>query len=173
VLHAFSVEHACTFQPGLGKSLITSQAVQLDAAGSLACASAGLLPASCKIHATIVYEPDTRGCGLALRTSEDFESGYYIRLEPAQQRLVFDASPRPNDQPFMIGLERSIHLEPSTRIQITVLVEDSICVVYVNGETAMSARMYDLTKGSWGVFVQQGAAKFTDLSLAERMKGSK
>jgi beta-fructofuranosidase len=169
VVQTFSIERACTFQPGLGESRITPQAVELDAAGSLAFAGAGLLPASCKIQATIVYQPDTRGCGLALRTSEDFESGYYIRLEPAQQRLVFDAWPRPGDQPFMIGLERSIHLEPNTPIRITVLVEGTICVVYVNGETAMSARMYDLTAGNWGVFAQQGAARFTDVSLAERM----
>jgi len=168
VLKAFGAERACAFQPGLGKSLITNHAVQLDAPGSLACASAGLLPSSCKIQTTIVYEPDTCGVGLVLRTGGDFESGYYIRLEPAHQRLVFDAWPRPNDQPFMIGLERPIHLEPGTPVQITVLMEDTICVAYVNGETAMSTRMYDLTAGNWGVFVQQGAAKFTSLSLAGR-----
>ena len=171
VLQAYNVSRTCTFQPGLGESLITSQAVNLTASGSLACASAGLLPAACKLQATIVYEPDTRGCGLAIRTSEDYETGYYIRLEPAQQRLVFDAWPRPGDQPFMIGLERSLHLVPGTPVQLTVLVEDTICEVYVNGETAMSARMYDLPEGNWGVFVQQGVARFTDLSLHVRMEG--
>ncbi|MCY2927027.1 MAG: GH32 C-terminal domain-containing protein [Planctomycetota bacterium] len=168
VLRAFGAQRACTFQPGLGGCRISPQAVALDGGGSLACADAGPLPPSCKIEATIVYQPGTHGCGLALRTSDDFESGYYVRLEPAQQRLVFDAWPRPNDQPFMIGLERPLRLEPGTPIRLTVLVEGTICVVYVNAETAMTARLYDLPTGRWGVFVQQGQATFTDVSLAER-----
>jgi beta-fructofuranosidase len=171
VLQAFSVARTRTFQPGPGESLISSREIELNAAGSWACASAGLLPSSCKIGATVAFEADTRGCGLVLRASEDFEKGYYIRLEPAQQRLVFDAWPRPGDQPFMIGLERNIHLEPGVPVQMTVLVEDTICEVYVNGEAAMSARMYDLVAGNWGVFVQQGKARFMEYSLAERMEG--
>ncbi|MCY2931521.1 MAG: glycoside hydrolase family 32 protein [Planctomycetota bacterium] len=168
VVRAFDAERPCTIRPGLGRSQISPQAVALDAAGSLACADAGPLPASCRIEATIVYQPGTHGCGLALRTSDDFESGYYIRLEPAQQRLVLDAWPRPNDQPFMIGLERPLPLEPDTPIRLTVLVEDTICVVYVNDETAMTARLYDLPAGHWGPFVQQGHARLSDLRLAQR-----
>jgi beta-fructofuranosidase len=172
VQDAFSAVRTCTFQPGLGESLITSQIVDLTAPDSLASASGGMMPSSCKLSMTIEYEPDTRGCGLALRTSEDFEAGYYIRLEPAQQRIVFDAWPRPGDQAFMIGLERPLHLAPGESVSITVLVEDSICEVYVNGEVAMSTRMYDITEGNWGVFVQQGAARFTNLHLNEKTEAS-
>ncbi|MHB9033877.1 MAG: GH32 C-terminal domain-containing protein, partial [Anaerolineae bacterium] len=168
VFKAFAQPRTFTFQPGLGESLISSQNVQLTAAESFGCSSAGTLPAAAQIDITITYQAGTRGCGLILHSSEDYESGYYVRLEPEQQRLVFDAWPRPGDQPYMLGLERPLVLSAGQPVRLTVITEGTLGEIYVNDQVAMSVRMYDLAAGNWGVFVQQGSAQFEQFKLHER-----
>jgi beta-fructofuranosidase len=100
-----------------------------------------------------------------LRTSSDFESGYYIRLEPQRSRLVFDAWPRPGDLPFMVGLERPVDSHPDEPIHFIVYLDGSLCEIYVNDCVALSTRMYDHPEGDWGVFVSEGSAEFSDFQL--------
>jgi len=102
-----------------------------------------------------------------LRTGEDSESGYFIRLEPPRNRLVFDRWPRPGDYPFAPELERPIALSGAKPIDLTILVDGSICEVYVDHRIAMSTRMYDHATGGWGCFVMQGEATFEAVALAE------
>lgn len=46
---------------------------------------------------TVVFTDPTKGFEVMLRTSEDFENGYYVRVQPQHQRLVFDAWLRRGD----------------------------------------------------------------------------
>jgi beta-fructofuranosidase len=101
-----------------------------------------------------------------LRCSEDLESGYYLRLEPGRNRLVFDSWPRPGDMPFMVELERPLEVAPGQRVTLQLFVDGTVCEVYAAGKIAMSARLYNLAAGQWGVFVNEGAASFDDLSLS-------
>jgi beta-fructofuranosidase len=154
------------FTPALGEAKIQKTQVNLSASGSFACASAGALPDCCKIETHICFTPETQGCGLFLRSSDDYEEGYYIRLEPQQNRLVFDRWPRNGDQPFIIGLDRPIDLSTGNSVNMTVLIDGSICEVYVNDEVAMSTRMYEHTHGQWGVFCEEGSVDFIRTSLS-------
>jgi beta-fructofuranosidase len=120
---------------------------------------AGAMPDLCKIEARVDFEKSTRGCGIMLRCSDDAEAGYYVRVEPAANRLVFDSWPRPGDIPFVVELERPLDLS-GLSVEIKMIVDGSIGVVYVNDRIGMNVRMYNLTGGSWGVFVNQGAATF-------------
>lgn len=43
--------------------------------------------------------------------------------------------------------------------KLTVVVENSVCVAYVNGEVALSNRIYQMTQNCWGVFAEGGEAK--------------
>ncbi len=86
-----------------------------------------------------------------LRTTEDFEAGYYARVEPLRVRLVFDAWPRRGDHPFMVELECPIPLEPGKPVQITIYVDGSICEVYLDHQVAMSACMYNHPVWNWGL----------------------
>ena len=137
----------------------------LNADGTFADAVAGALPETCKIETTIRFGPDTKGCGIMLRASDDLESAYYIRLEPHRQRLVLDMWPRAGDIPHWVEIERPLSLTPDEPVHLTVFVDGTVCEVYAGDRVAMSARLYNLKAGNWGVFAQEGSATFDDISL--------
>ncbi len=89
----FGTELPVRFGKGFGEFSLTDHHLRLDGAASFRCVSAGKLPEACRSKLTLKYAPQTKGCGIMLRTSADFESGYYIRLEPQRSRLVFDSWP--------------------------------------------------------------------------------
>jgi len=169
--HVFDRPEPSEFRQGLGECIITHDSVEISAADSFGCSVAGIMSAQCKIQATVSWAEATKGCGIMLRVSEDFEQAYYIRLEPYHNRLVFDAWPRSDGRratrflPFMLETERPIDLTPGQAIELKLLVDRTICEVYAANKLVMSTRLYDLKTGRWGVFVQQGTARFQNLSL--------
>jgi beta-fructofuranosidase len=148
--------------------------VTINAAGSFGWAAAGTMPERCRIETQIQFEADTRRCGIMMRTSDDMESSYYVRLEPQNHRIVFDSWPRGagSDHPitstdggYMTGLDRWVTLESETPIDLKIFVDRTIAVIYVDGRIAMSIRMYDLPVGRWGLFVEQGSAQFKNVKI--------
>jgi beta-fructofuranosidase len=150
---------------GPGDCSINSDMVEISAPSSFGCATAEMMPGECKLEATVTFTEGAQACGIMLRVSEDLEEAYYIRLEPHRNRMVFDAWPRKGDVPFMVELERPLRLRPGQPIDLKVLVDGTACEVYAAGELAMSTRVYDLRTGSWGVFVQEGTARFENLGM--------
>lgn len=162
---AFKKAVPVCFTSGIGIWDIQENSIKGTSPDSFACAVAVELPSCCKITATLTFEENTRGCGLMLRVSEDLESAYYIRLEPHRNRLVFDSWPRRGDLPFMVELERPIKLTSRKPYDLKVLIEDSVCEVYLDDQIAMSTRLYNLKGGKWGVFVTDGEVRFDNLRI--------
>lgn len=152
-------------QSGLGDCIISSDMVEISAPSSFGCATAGIMSEQCRLEATVIFTEGTQGCGVFLRASEDLEEAYYIRLEPHRSRMVFDAWPRKGDIPFMVELERPLELGPGQPVHLKVLVDGTVCEVYAAGQLAMSTRLYDLKTGNWGVFVQEGTARFENFGV--------
>lgn len=70
------------------------------------------------------------------------------------------------DIPYQLETVRRLPTGPVYRVKI--LREGSICIVYVNDEVALSTRMYDHNGQLAGLFLVQGAAKFTKFELKIR-----
>ena len=154
------------FRPAVGPCNISQGTVQFTTPQGFACASAGNMPTRCKIEARMDFQANTRGCGIMLHANDTFDSAYYIRLEPTRNRLVFDSWPRPGDVPFWVELERPIQLQPLQPLDLKVFVDGTACVVYVADKVAMSTRLYDLKQGEWGVFVNEGSARFREVQIS-------
>lgn len=153
-------------RPGVGEWLREGESLHLAAPGGFAAFSAGELPTLTQavlLEAELTFTPGTGAAGLLLRGSPDYESGYYLRLEPQRQRLVIDLWPRSGDRPFQVESERPLSLVPGERVKLEVVLEGSVLEVYVNGETALSWRLYQQPGSLWGGFVQEGEATFDDL----------
>jgi beta-fructofuranosidase len=114
---------------------------------------------------------------LLLRSSDDGDRSYVIRLEPKRGRLVFDRWPRTitgdaqwhvsGDVPFDIALERPCDLAPGEHI-LEVIVDGDLCVAVLDRQVALSARIYDLPAGRLGVFAGEGSLTVTELEIRKR-----
>ena len=171
---AWKDERPVLFTAYLGDVTVDHAGVSINGPHSFACAAADTMPKQCRLETQIQFEPGTRGFGIMLRTSDDLESSYYVRFEPLQQRLVFDSWPRGSgpehpitsaDGGHMPGLDRWLALDPAKPIDVKVIVDGTIAVIYAGGTIAMSTRMYDLPSGRWGFFVDQGVGHFRNSRL--------
>lgn len=150
----------------LGAWEASGSTVQAAADGRLSMLTLGEMPDECLLETTITYQPGTYQCGVLLRADAELEYYYQVRLEPANQRIVFDRWPRPGDQPFM--LERPLAMQPNVPVTLRILVDGTNVVVYANDLVALSCRMYDHRVGHAGLLVTEGAAAFEDITVKIR-----
>ncbi len=165
VRRAFSEAVTCTLTDEFGEEYATDESIELEAPDSFAALQSNVSTERILIEATLTFEAGTRGCGLLLRTGEDRQTGYQIRLEPGRQRLVLDSWPRPGDIPFMVELERPLKLQPQVPITLQVFTDGTVCEIYADGKVALSARLYNLKSGGWGLFVQEGSTVFENVHV--------
>jgi len=135
------------------------------------------MPRSFYAKAVLQIDAGTTECGLLLRSSADGDQAYILRLEPKRNRLVFDRWPRQatggmqwqvsGDVPFEIELERPCELPPGEHI-IEVVVSEDLCVAVVDGQVALSTRLYDRPAGRIGVFAGEGSVTVTDLQVRKQ-----
>lgn len=132
------------------------------------------LPGQGLLQAKFEWQPENRptdfGIGLYMEEGED--NGYFFRFEPGYNRLVFDIWPRGSingeqhrmggDIPYVPAFERQLDYTVN-EISIKLLVEQDICIIYVNDRTAMSARVCSI-KDKWGFFATGGTVRVTDVS---------
>lgn len=174
---SFARPHPVEWHPIVGEWDLTSPGMVGSGPEGAAAAVTSPLPDQYLLELTIQAAPGTVECGVVLRASADASEGYLLRIEPRRGRLVFDRWPRrrtgpaqwqiSGDVPFMPELERP--LRPSEgRYDLRVVVDGTICVAYVNDEVALSTRVYDHRSGGIGLFVGDGSATFTEVSIATR-----
>ena len=115
---------------------------------------------------------DARQAGVILNVTEDMGKGYYLFLEPERGRLVYRSWLRMYEEggktfPYDVELETPVRHSPDGRYTLEIIAEDTAAVAYVNGEAAISFRMYDLPKQNLGLF-SFGRAVFSNVELCTR-----
>ena len=173
----FVNDQAAEFDSVVGQWQLSGGQLAASVPDGVAVAVAQGMSEQYLLELTIDAARGTAECGVILRSSADGSEGYLLRIEPKRDRLVFDRWPRrrtgpaqwqiSGDVPFLVELERP--LRPCDgRYELKVVVDDTCCVAYVNDEVALSVRMYDHRSGGVGLFVGDGSARFTDVSIATR-----
>lgn len=159
-----------------GGTDITRCALQIDGAEKFSSVFFDLLPHCCRITGALSFSSGTVSFGLQLHTDVTGDCGYFYRLEPLYQRVVFDQWPRStltepvipnhfeNNRPFDAGLERPVALLPNQPLSFTLLVDTDICILYLGEKTALTARCYQLHQTHWGFFAHGGKLTVTNLS---------
>lgn len=132
------------------------------------------LPRQGLLEARFCWQVESRPVdfGIGVQMEEGRDEGYFFRFEPGYNRLVFDLWPRGDtgkgqhrmggDIPFVPAFERRVDYTAGDTA-IRLLIEDDICVIYVNDRIAMSARVC-CRKENWGFFVTGGTAQISDIS---------
>lgn len=111
--------------------------------------------------------------GIALHTDEGMEQGYFLRIRPSQHLMAWDMWPRKEqgmyqwqidgDIPYQI--ETSRYIPKAEKYELLLIKEGDICVVYLNGKTALSTRLYDHKGGKAGIYITQDEIKIQKLEF--------
>ena len=84
--------------------------------------------------------------------------------------MVFKSYPFTNEHggkilPHEVELERPLALSPDRQHAFKLVIEDSVCELYLDDQVAMSARMYDLQDGQLVFFAVDGEVTFENISV--------
>jgi beta-fructofuranosidase len=133
------------------------------------------LPIVCMIEADIAFSSEIRNFGIGIRQDAMYEDGYFFRLEPYYNRVVFDLWPRrapgvnqwylDGDKPFVVELERPYQMAHLQSIHIKLIVDGDICVFYVDDAVAMTTRTFNLKHDGWSFFAFDGTIEVSNIRL--------
>ncbi len=123
---------------------ISPFSLSLDSAdGALVLPLPAALPSVYRIDLDLCFSQDTVRCGIGLHLEDGQDGSFCYLLEPRRNRLVFDYWPNhPWDRYNTRGCERIIATAPNQLHHLTVLVDHTICVAYLDGLVAVSGRVY-------------------------------
>jgi beta-fructofuranosidase len=112
--------------------------------------------------------PPTRA-GLLLRAGDKLQRGYVLMLEPLLQRITLRPWQSWGDgEPFVERPLRIIRGEP---ISLQLVLEGSIVEVLAGDRCCLTSRLYDHRGGSLGLFVENGMAEFSGITVWSLPKG--
>lgn len=109
----------------------------------------------------------TQRFGLFLRTDDRLGEGYQVAIEPERNRISLTGfGPEGGGLPAW-PMIRPLACRPGEPYDITVFVSGTIIEVFVNDRAAMANRLYNHRGTSAGLFVEEGAGTFSDISVRE------
>jgi beta-fructofuranosidase len=122
----------------------------------------------------------TTAAGLLIESQDDLACGFSIAIEPLRQRVVLDRWPQPMDPlwqrlapgEFAIPeadnplVERHLAIPPANgRYRLRLLRKDSLIECFIAEQVALTYRIYEKRDHGVGLFVQEGTARFENLTL--------
>lgn len=72
----------------------------------------------------------------------------------SQQRIV-------NGSVVSTPLSVALDIPADKKFEISIIIENSVCVIYVNNKIALTNRIYQMNQNPWGIFAENGNAAFT------------
>lgn len=117
----------------------------------------GLLPDSILLEADVRFDAESGKAGLAFGISDENPTGYKITFDCENDVISYDAYL--NEQRF--------NFEENETYHINIIVENEIVVVYVNGEKALSNRIYSAVGNEWEMYIEQNAL-FENVKILSR-----
>ncbi len=56
-------------------------------------------------------------------------------------------------------------LEPGKDYQLKIIIDGSVCVIYVDDKVALTSRIYSINNNLWGLFANKGSVEFKNIQL--------
>ena len=107
----------------------------------------GDVPDSCLLAFDLEMESE----GMAELVFNNAESGeeYRITIDNSKDLITYDAHPN----------EQKMNFQEGIKYHVDVVVEKDIVVIYVDGEKALSNRIYSARGGTWGICMTEAEAE--------------
>jgi len=120
------------------------------------------------INTTVSYTDASGDFGFFLGACDEHDNVFSLRFVPAQNKLRFDKTKRSLlNSSTIADNEVELALIPNTDYDIKIVIENSVLVIYVNNEVAMSSRIYKASNTSWGIFAYQSSVTFNQIKVSE------
>lgn len=116
-----------------------------------------------RVDMTITFGEGVQSFGIKMYENSQLDLGYAYQFKPGRNTVEFDKLP--NMKWFILmnrGMSRPVSLEAGKPYRITVIVDDDLSVVYVNG-VAMNARMCEKPGEELKVYVNTGTLKVENI----------
>lgn len=125
------------------------------------------IPLQCCIKAKCKYNGNPTRFGLALQIDEDFDFGYYLMFEPDFNRIEFRSGLRMYEHggqmfPYESEMERPLVMEAGREYELSLYIEDTMAILYVDNNLAFGFRMYNWKERHLGFFVSEGGLEVRD-----------
>lgn len=123
-----------------------------------------------KFDVDLEFTAGTFGFGIKLYENSIVDLGYTYHFIPGEQRVEFDKKPNyPWFRCMNRGLSRPLELIPGRSYHVTIIIDDSMCILYVDG-VALTARMCEKPGTELKVYVQGGALLLRSIVLSKCIK---
>lgn len=123
----------------------------------------------CRVDMTVRFTPGTFGFGIKFYEKSQRDLGYCYHFIPGENRFEFDKKPNyPWFRCMNRGLTRPITLIPGKEYAISLIIDDDVCILYVDG-VALNARMCEKPGQELKLYVQGGGLEVTQLHYFNRL----
>lgn len=170
VAEAFSQSCPLNLQPLNGAWQIGQDRASVESPYAYASLLFNQVPRQCKLEMDLCFHQAPREFGVALQVDRDFAQGYYLLFEPNRGRVQFKTGLRMYEDggkmfPYEVEQERPFVWEPGRKYHLSIFVEDTILLMYLDDKIALGSRMYDRNTQNFGLFVAEGCASFENIRL--------
>ena len=121
-----------------------------------------------KIEFTVSMTPGTSVFGLSFVNCSDRKEQYRVYIEDRWNNLKFDkytpSESNPEGERTNINAFSMAHAQDGKYL-VTVITDQSVCVVYINNQYAFTNRIYGLQRNPWGLFCSDGKITLSDLKV--------
>jgi beta-fructofuranosidase len=120
--------------------------------------------ASVKIEMQIDASAATKNFGIAFGAYEDQQDSYAIKFDLTANNqyglpalFMHHGSKEHNFTPLIV---------PQNKIfDVKIVIEKSVCVIYVNGNVAFTNRISNMNQNPWMIFADEGTVKFSAIKI--------
>ena len=121
-----------------------------------------------KINATVSYTASSKDFGFMIGACDATNDFYSLRFIPSQNRFSLDKKSRASiSSSTLASTDVPLTLSPNTNYTVQIVIENSMLVVYINDEVALSTRVYKASNTSWGVFADNSNATFSNITITK------
>lgn len=132
---------------------------QLNSTTDLSYALFGNMNGACIIKTTVNFSQVPQSFGFLLGATDPVVQTYHLGFQNGNvesDRVASGSSVTEASLPFS--------LTAGTDYSLEVVIENSIATMYINGQAALTTRIYSMQGAPWGVYSSNGAVTFKNLT---------
>lgn len=120
------------------------------------------------ISTKVSFSNSSGDFGFFLGACDENNNVISLRFVPSENKIRLDKTLRSSITGSTISNnELSFKLEPNVDYDVKVIIENSIVVIYVNNQVALSSRVYRAPNTSWGVFADNSSVFFKSITVTK------